>query len=160
MKIRAKMPQSVLCFVFLLVTRLDVANQSELHTEGDNGLKRAVVVHGATQVSYGNFAVDKFHRLEVSLGSSSIVRTYRECAISCVNTPPCNSFNVASSADLGGNFLCELLNEDKYRRPEQLVNSQQFHHYSIKVCIITPIHYLAFVKFKIKNYLSCLFNEC
>ena len=86
------------------------------------------------RVSYGNFAVDKFHSLQVSVGSSSVVSNYRECALSCVNTPPCSSFNVASSPRSDGKYRCELLNEDKYSaNPGQLVSSQDYHHYSIKV---------------------------
>ena len=85
-------------------------------------------------MSYGNFAVDKFHRLQVSVDSSSVVSSYRECALSCVNTPPCSSFNVASSPRSDGKYRCELLNEDKYSaNPDQLVSSQDYHHYSIKV---------------------------
>ena len=86
------------------------------------------------RVSYGNFAVDKLHRLQVSVGSSSVVKNYRECALSCVNTPPCSSFNVASSPRSDGKYRCELLDEDKYlANPAQLVSSQEYHYYSIKV---------------------------
>ncbi|KAJ7376495.1 hypothetical protein OS493_034231 [Desmophyllum pertusum] len=107
------------------------ADQNQL--DGSRGLKRGVHVQG-NRVSYGNFAVDKFHRLQVSVGSSSVVSNYRECALSCVNNPPCSSFNVASSSDADGKFRCELLNEDKYSaNPGQLVSSPEYHHYSIKV---------------------------
>ena len=86
------------------------------------------------RVSHGNFAADKFHRLQVSVGSSSVVSNYRECALSCVNTPPCSSLNVASSPRSDGKYRCELLNEEKYSAdPGQLVSSQDYHHYSIKV---------------------------
>ena len=107
------------------------AEQSQL--DGSPGLKRGVYVQG-NRASYGNFAMDKFHRLQLSVGSSSVVSNYRECALSCVNSPPCSSFNVASSPGSDGKYRCELLNEDKYSaNPGQLVSSQEHHHYSIKV---------------------------
>ena len=92
------------------------------------------------RVSYGNFAVEKFHRLQVSVGSSSVVKNYRECALSCVNTPPCSSLNVTSSPGSDGKYRCELLNEDKYSaNPGQLVSSGHYHHYSIKVSCTTVL---------------------
>ena len=89
------MLQYGLCFAFFLLSAVR-ANQNDRQLDGSRGLKRGVHVQG-NRVSYGNFAVDKFHRLQLSVGSSSVVSSYRECALSCVNTPPCSSFNVASS---------------------------------------------------------------
>ena len=124
------MLQFVFCFTFFLLPSLRAA---ENKIDGSRGLKRGVHVQG-NRVSYGNFAVDKFHRLQVSVGSSSVVSNYRECALNCVNNPPCSSFNVASSPRSDGKYRCELLNEDKYSaNPGQLVSSQEYHHYSIKV---------------------------
>ena len=119
------------CFILFHVISVLKAQQSRLY--GSRGLKRGVHVQG-NRVSYGNFAVDKFHRLQVSVGSSSVVSNYRECALNCVSNPPCSSFNVASSPDGAGKYRCELLNEDKYSsNPGQFVSSQEYHHYSIKV---------------------------
>ena len=126
------MLQYGLCFALFLLS-LARANKNYYQTDGSRGLKRGIHVLG-NRVSYGHFAVDKFHRLQVSVGSSSLVSNYRECALSCVNTPPCSSLNVASSPRLDGKYRCELLNEDKYSaNPGQLVSSQDYHHYSIKV---------------------------
>ena len=126
------MLQYGLCFAFFLLSTVR-ANQNDHQLDANRGLKRGVHVQ-RNRVSYGNFAVDKFHRLRVSLGSSSVVSNYRECALSCVNTPPCSSINVASSPRSNGKYRCELLNEDKYSaNPDQLVSSQDYHHYSIKV---------------------------
>ena len=126
------MLQYGLCFAFFLLSAVR-ANQNDRQLDGNRGLKRGVHVQG-NRVSYGNFAVDKFHRLQVSVGSSIVVSSYRECALSCVNTLPCSSFNVASSPRSDGKYRCELLNEDKYTaNPDQLVSSQDYHHYSIKV---------------------------
>ena len=126
------MLQYYLCFVLCLLSAAR-ANQIEHKLDGSRGLKRGVQVQG-NRVSYGNFAVNKFQRLLGSVGSSSVVSNYRECALSCVNTPPCSSFNVASSPGSDGKYRCELLTEDKYSaNPDQLVSSQNYHHYSIKV---------------------------
>ena len=126
------MLQYGLCFALFLLSPAR-ANQNDQQLDGSRGLKRGVHVQG-NRVSYGHFTVDKFHRLQVSVGSSSVVSNYRECALSCVNTPPCSSFNVASSPRSDGKYRCELLNEDKYSaNPGQLVSSQEYHHYSIKV---------------------------
>ena len=121
----------ILCSTLLFIT-LPKAFQS--HLDGSNGLKRRGNVRGGNQISYGNFAVDKFHRLQVSIGSTTEVSNYTECALSCVDNPPCSSFNVALSPHSDGKYLCELLNEDKYSANlGQLVSSQGYHHYSIKV---------------------------
>ena len=128
------MPPSVILWSTLLLITLQNAFQSRL--DGNHGLKHRVTVSGGTQISYGKFAVDKFHRLQVSVASSTAVSNYTECALCCVDTPPCSSFNVASSPRPDGKYRCELLNEDtcKYSaNPGQLVSSQNYHHYSIKV---------------------------
>ena len=113
-----------------------MADQVQLQVDLKSGLRRAVLLESGSRASYGNFAVDKFQRLQVSVGSSSTVTNAGDCALRCVNDPPCSSFNIAlppSGSD--GNFQCELLNADKYRSPEQLVRSEKYHHFSIKVCI-------------------------
>ena len=137
----------VLRFAVFLVFPLK-AVIGQFHLDGSGGLKREIPVQG-NRVTYGNFAVDKFHRLQVSVGSSSVVSNYRECALSCVNNPPCSSFNVAASPRSTGKFHCELLNDDKYSAsPGQLVSSQEYHHYSIKVftsiycLLVIPINHL------------------
>ena len=127
------MLQYGLCFALFLLSAARANQNAFQQLDGSRGLKRGVHVQG-NRVSYGNFAVDKFHRLQVSVGPSSVVSNYRECALSCVNTPPCSSFNVASSTRSDGKYRCELLNEDKYSAyAGQLISSQDYHHYSIKV---------------------------
>ena len=120
----------IFCFTPLLIIPL---RTQPTQLDGSRGLKRSVHVQ-RDRVSYGHFAVNKFHRLQVSVGSSTLVSNYSECALSCVKNPPCPSFNVASSPDADGKYRCELLNEDKYSaNPGQLVSSQKYHHFSIKV---------------------------
>lgn len=122
---------SLACFFAFFIKPL----QGHLQINGSSGLKRGIAVNGCqSKVSYGNFAVDKFHRLQVASNSLTAVSNYKECALICVNDPNCSSFNVASSPRLDGKFLCESLNKDKYTAsPEELVNAQGYHYYSIKV---------------------------
>ena len=124
--------QPCLSYLALFLVLPPMAEQNQL--DGSLGLKRGVHLQGNRE-SYGNFAVDKFHRLQVTVCSLIVVSNYRECALSCVNTTPCSSFNVAATAvHADGKYQCELLNEDKYSvNPGQLVISQEHHHYSIKV---------------------------
>ncbi|KAL9952639.1 hypothetical protein ACROYT_G039917 [Oculina patagonica] len=125
-----KIPARVLLGFTLLLFISPKVDQSQL--DGSRGLRRGIHVQG-NRISYGNFAVDKFHHLQVLVGSSTLVSNYSECALSCVNISSCSSFNVASSPKASGKYRCELLNEDKYSaNPGQLVSSQEYHHYSIK----------------------------
>ena len=126
------MLQSGFCFALFVLSTAS-AKQNDHQLDGSRGLKRSVPVRG-NRVSYGHFSVDKFQRLQVSAASSRAVSNYRECALSCVNTPPCASFNVASFPRSDGKYRCELLDEDKYSaNPGQFVSSQEYHYYSIKV---------------------------
>ena len=127
-----KMLQYGLCFALFQLSAVK-AKQDDRQLYGSHGLKRDAHVQ-ESRVSYGNFEEDKYHSLQVSVGSSTAVSDYTECALSCVDTASCSSFNVASSPGSDGKYRCELLNEDKYSaNPGQLVSSQDYHHYSIKV---------------------------
>ena len=108
-----------------------VADQQQRLIQGDHGLKRSSFQHG---LSYANFLAHKFQHLQGPvLDSSCEVVRATDCAFTCVDNAPCVSFNVALSPNENGKFRCELLSEDKFRSPEKLTDSQQFHHYSIKV---------------------------
>ena len=127
------MSQYVLCVFCLFVTHVKLVYQRQVDISQSNGLRRAILVQDVARVSYGNFVADKFRRLRVPVGSSTLVISYNECATSCVNAPACASFNLASFPDEDGKFLCELLDEDKYGNLNQLISSKHFHHFSIKV---------------------------
>ena len=118
--------------VFLLLFPCVIGHHDQLLFQGDPSLKRSSFQDG---VSYANFVVHKFQHLQGSLLDSSCeVVQANECAFICVNNPPCVSFNIALLPDENGKFRCELLSEDMFRSPNNLTVSQQFHHYSIKVC--------------------------
>ena len=117
--------------VFLLRFPCVTGLRNQFLIQGDRGLKRSSFQHG---VSYANFVAHKFLHLQGSiLNSSREVLRAEDCNFACIANAPCVSFNVALSSNENGKFRCELLSEDKYRSPDKLTNSQQFHHYSIKV---------------------------
>jgi len=108
-----------------------VAGKQQRLIQGDHGLKRSSYQQG---ISYVNFVAHRFQHLQGSvLDSSCEVVQDEECAFFCVDNAPCVSFNVGVSPNENGKLLCELLGEDKFRSPNKLTDSQQFHHYSIKV---------------------------
>ena len=57
----------ILKLLFLLFPIILVPITAHNYVDGRSGLIRGVRVPG-TRVSYGNFAVDKYHRLQVSVG--------------------------------------------------------------------------------------------
>ena len=119
-------------FTVVLLRFSSVTGQHQHSLRGDHGLKRSASQNG---ISYANFVVHKFQHLQGSLLDSSCeVVQANECAFICVNNPPCVSFNIALLPDENGKFRCELLSEDMFRSQDNLTVSQQFHHYSIKVC--------------------------
>ena len=118
-----------LLFAVVSLQNLYPTHQHQRLSHGVRGLKRS-----SDGVSYANFAVHKFQYLHGSVvGSSCEVLQANECAFTCVNQPTCFSFNIGVSPNQNGKFICELLNEDKFRSPSKLMSSQKFHHYSIEV---------------------------
>ena len=121
--------------MFFLVRNPFVTHQSERLILAGSGIRRQ-------GVSYAYFAVHKFQYLQGSpLGSSCEVDKARDCALACVNNPPCSSFNLGLLLTAKGKLQCELLPEDKYRNAGKIFHSQQFHHYSIKVNINPIVSY-------------------
>ena len=118
---------TVVLLLFPCVTR-----QHRFLIQGYHRLKRS------QRVSYANFEAYNFQYLQGHLLDSSceVVRAI-DCAFACVANAPCVSFNAALSPNENGKLRCELLSEDKFRSPHILKDSQQFHHYSMKVMLVT-----------------------
>ena len=63
------------------------------------------------------------------------VTRVHDCAVECVSTCPCVSFNIAVQSDPKnlGHFRCELLANDTYRVPGNFSAHAAFHHFSLLV---------------------------
>ncbi|XP_068729501.1 ficolin-2-like [Montipora capricornis] len=82
-------------------------------------------------VRYANFIRDKFAYLNIGALRKILVEESIECALSCLVTLPCFSFNLAAFQDNNDKLLCEHLSSDKYNNSDQFVASKVFHHFSI-----------------------------
>ena len=85
--------------------------------------------------SVGNFEKNPFNYLWVNKLASSMAAGQIDCTFMCVGEPKCYSFNMATSPDSKGLYLCELLATDKYRSKTKFHANATFHHYSPKVRI-------------------------
>ncbi|XP_068682121.1 ficolin-2-like isoform X2 [Montipora foliosa] len=82
-------------------------------------------------VRYANFIRHKFASLNIGALHKILVEGSIECALSCLDTLSCFSFNLAAFQDNNDKLLCEHLSSDKYNNSDQFVASKAFHHFSI-----------------------------
>ncbi|XP_068706115.1 vitamin K-dependent protein S-like [Montipora foliosa] len=82
-------------------------------------------------VRYANFIKDEFVCLNITPVRKMLVERSIQCALSCLDTLPCFSFNLAAFQDNNDKLLCEQLPSDKYNNSDQFVASKVFHHFSI-----------------------------
>ncbi|XP_044181432.1 uromodulin-like [Acropora millepora] len=78
-----------------------------------------------------NFIEDKFSYLNITVVSRRFVERSLQCALMCLETLPCFSFNLAAFPDNNDKLLCEHLPSDKYNNSEKLIPNNAFHHFSI-----------------------------
>ena len=71
--------------------------------------------------------------LDITPVRKMLVERSIQCALSCLDTLPCFSFNLAAFQDNNDKLLCEQLPSDKYNNSDQFVASKVFHHFSILV---------------------------
>lgn len=64
--------------------------------------------------SFGDFEQNPFTYLWVNKLVLSMAADWFDCMFLCPNQPKCSSFNIATSPDSKGLYLCELLATDKY----------------------------------------------
>ncbi|XP_068757717.1 uncharacterized protein [Montipora capricornis] len=91
-------------------------------------------VSGGTRISgvrYANFIQDKFAYLNITPVRKRLLERSIQCALSCLDTLPCFSFNLAALQDNSDKLMCEHLPSDKYNNSDQFVASKVFHHLSI-----------------------------
>ena len=82
-----------------------------------------------------------------------------QCALNCLVTVGCRSFNFKLQAEFDGKHLCELLASDKFNDSKRYVPSTEFHHYSIAVrfpFFCMHLFVLSFLSF----FLSFSFKFC
>ncbi|KAJ7388289.1 hypothetical protein OS493_038751, partial [Desmophyllum pertusum] len=72
--------------------------------------------------------------------ASRTVSNLGECTFECINNQECYSVNFGRDSP-HGKHPCELLEEDKFRRPSDLVDSGGFDHYYIRHTSMIPIKY-------------------
>ena len=85
-------------------------------------------------LGYASFKAHKFSYLNITILGESLVELGSVCALACLETAPCLSFNLAAFPDINtGKLWCELLPSDKYNNSDKFVHSNYFHHFSIAV---------------------------
>ncbi|XP_044181358.1 fibrillin-1-like [Acropora millepora] len=77
-----------------------------------------------------NFIEDKFSYLNIAVVSKRFVERSLQCALMCLESLPCFSFNLAAFPDNNDKLLCEHLPSDKYNNSEKFIPSNAFHHFS------------------------------
>ena len=110
---------------FMLVFPCLAHQSKSLIIEGDRGLRRALYVY---------FVLHRDQYLRgAPLKASLEVASPSECMLECLNNHECFSFNIASAFNEKKTLRCEILSDDKYRNAKDLIDSQVYQHYSIKV---------------------------
>lgn len=123
---------------FILVFPCLAHQSNSFIIEGDRCLRRPLC---GKNVSYAHFELhqDKYLR-GTPLDASLEVASPSECMLECLNNHECFSFNIASAYNESKTLRCEILSEDKYRNSKDLIYSQVYQHYSIKVGSLRKKH--------------------
>ena len=87
---------------------------------------------GQYGVNYAHFVKNPSQRLNTAVLASLMVSRPQECTYHCINHQECFSVNFAA-VSLDGRHMCELLNADKFQNYGELVHSESFDHYYVKV---------------------------
>ena len=116
---------------FMLVFPCLAHQSKSLIIEGERGLRRASY---GENVFYVYFVLHQDQYLRGTPRKASLeVASPSECMLECLNNHECFSFNIASAFNEKKTLRCEILSEDKYRNAKDLIDSQVYQHYSIKV---------------------------
>lgn len=83
-------------------------------------------------VSFAKFIKASSVKLDTASLADLKVSKLGECTLECLNHEECVSTNVGRTSS-DGKYSCELLSMDKFRRSNELVASNDFDHYYIKV---------------------------
>lgn len=83
-------------------------------------------------VSFAKFIKASSVKLDTASLADLKVSKLGECTLECLNHEECVSTNFGRTS-IDGKYSCELLRMDKFRRSNELVASNDFDHYYIKV---------------------------
>ena len=87
-----------------------------------------------SRMSYAKFVRNPNTKLNALSLATVEVSSLGECTLECVNHQFCVSVNFGDKDH--GRHTCELINTDKFREPDKLAASQDFHHVNIKVGLV------------------------
>lgn len=104
-------------------------SNGDSYIDGSKGLQR----HSEHGLAYANFVLHKFRYLNITPLISASVKDIQQCGRFCVAHFSCFSINFAAFFTEEGRILCEVLPSDKYKNSDNFLNSEAFHHLSIKV---------------------------
>ena len=82
---------------------------------------------------FANFRAHKGYHLNVTTVGTELVQRSSECALKCLESDPCLSFNLADLDDNIDNLLCELLPSDHYIHSDKFITNHLWYHYSVAV---------------------------
>lgn len=83
-------------------------------------------------VSFAKFIKASSVKLKTARLAHLKVSKLGECTFECLNHEQCRSTNFGRTS-FDGKYSCELLRSDKFRRSQDLIASDDFDHYYIKV---------------------------
>jgi len=83
-------------------------------------------------VSFAKFVKASSVKLDTVRLADLKVSKLGECTLECIKHEECVSTNFGRTS-VDGKYSCELLRMDKFRRSDELVASNDFDHYYIKV---------------------------
>ena len=91
---------------------------------------------------FANFRAHKGYYLNVTTVGTELVQRSSECALKCLESDPCLSFNLADLNDNIDNLLCELLPSDRYTRSDKFNVNHLGYHYSIAVKLFSFFYFI------------------
>ena len=107
---------------------------SSLHVVHSSSFKGAMDLADGILV-YANFFSFPHHKLNSAPVESRTVLGEQDCIAACTESSKCRSLNFKQVPDADGNFICHLLDADKFNSSELFNASVEFHHYSFTVSV-------------------------
>ena len=115
-----------LFFYFVVVVSLSSSVKSLKSVKGAMDFADGILV-------YANFFSFPHHKLNSTAVESRTVLSEQDCIAACTNSSKCRSLNFKQVPDANSNFICHLLDADKFNSSELFNASVDFHHYSFAV---------------------------